>query len=311
VLWLTGENVADDEDVIVEFAAHVVLVAGYTYSYLHVVLYAIRYYHMLERLPDPLREKPLLKIALKGLSRISGPKVQKFPITMDIIRCAVGRLNLDEWDDLVTALAMLTMFLFLLRAREALCKGHLPDEEQCLRVHQFVFCSEGTDVEVNDVQKADEIVLLQGRSKTDQAGHGRVANVNEANDPLCLVGLFKRAATMNPSHFQRGDRYMFTLRDGSTLKYSAVLVRIRQAAVELGIPPEALSIISFRSGGATAMWNCGFSVDQIKRRGRWASECWRTYVWEGRDGARDVAGKMLGTSFSLMASAACYRRQVD
>ena len=50
------------------------------------------------------------------------------------------------------------------------------------------------------------------------------------------------------------------------------------------------------------MWNKGYSVDEVKRRGRWLSDCWRLYVWEGRERARDVGARMLSSSFSLLAS---------
>jgi hypothetical protein len=67
-------------------------------------------------------------------------------------------------------------------------------------------------------------------------------------------------------------------------------------------------VISLRAGGATAMWEAKFSVDEIKRRGRWASNAFQAYVWEGRSKARNVTKSMLGSKFSLMASMAYYNR---
>ena len=55
------------------------------------------------------------------------------------------------------------------------------------------------------------------------------------------------------------------------------------------------------------MWNEGFGAEDIKKRGRWWSEVWRAYMWDGHDRAKDLAGKMLSSSFSLMASLAAYR----
>ena len=57
------------------------------------------------------------------------------------------------------------------------------------------------------------------------------------------------------------------------------------------------------------MWDVGFSVDEIKRRGRWASECWRVYTWEGRERGRGVASRMLGSAVSVMASLARFARE--
>ena len=56
------------------------------------------------------------------------------------------------------------------------------------------------------------------------------------------------------------------------------------------------------------MWDAGFPAGDIKRRGRWSSGCYQIYIWPGHDRARDVASLVLGSSFSLMASLAAYRR---
>ena len=76
----------------------------------------------------------------------------------------------------------------------------------------------------------------------------------------------------------------------------------------LGYPAGALSAISLRAGGATAMWSLGVAVERIKRRGRWHSECWRNYVWASRERNRELAGKMLASSFTLLASLARFER---
>ena len=71
----------------------------------------------------------------------------------------------------------------------------------------------------------------------------------------------------------------------------------------------SLSVISLRSGGTSAMFHEGYSAEEIKRRGRWRSECWRTYVWTSRERNHELAGKMLSSSFSLLASLARYERR--
>jgi hypothetical protein len=57
------------------------------------------------------------------------------------------------------------------------------------------------------------------------------------------------------------------------------------------------------------MWDAGFSVDEIKRRGRWASECWRIYTWEGRERARSVAARMFASSVSVLGAVARFARE--
>ena len=52
----------------------------------------------------------------------------------------------------------------------------------------------------------------------------------------------------------------------------------------------------------------GMSFEEIKQRGRCAFGCYQIYIWPGHDRARNVAAEMPGSSFSLMASLAAYRR---
>ena len=55
------------------------------------------------------------------------------------------------------------------------------------------------------------------------------------------------------------------------------------------------------------MWDAGKSAEEIKFRGRWASDGFKVYIWPGHDRSRNVAAKMLRSNFSLMASLAAYR----
>ena len=307
-LYLTGRDLNADQNEMVSFVAYKGLVFNYGHGTVHVMLYAIRFQHLAAGMGDPLRDKPLLKVAMKGLKRIQGGPRRKIPASMDIIREAVVGLDQETWNGLMVTIALVMMFLFLMRSREALRKGATPDEQQCLRVGSVIMASHGKTVKGSEVATSDEVVVMWGRSKTDIDGQGSVANVFEADHPLCLVRLLKKAHAMRPHHFSREDSYFFVLDDGKVLHRDKVVDVLRRAAGKLGVPEEALSVISLRAGGASAMWHAGFTVDEIKRRGRWASECWRIYVWEGRERARNVATKMLSSVFSLMASLARHAR---
>ena len=180
------------------------------------------------------------------------------------------------------------------------------DEEELFNV---VFFREGAEVTGEAIQTADEVVLMQGASKTDPNGQGSVANAFEApGNELCLLSLLKRALRMNPKLFASPDSFLRTRSDGRVLHRDVVAKHLSEAAVAKGAPQGAASVISTRSGGASAMWDAGMSSEEIKRRGRWSSDCYQIYIWPGHDRGRDVASKMLGSSFSLMASLAAYRR---
>jgi len=231
---------------------------------------------------------------------------------MSMLRWIVKQLNLDDNDELLVAIALVTMFIFLLRSREALRKGKDPDAKQCVCVRNVVLVGAKVVRTGDAIQEADEVVLMQGASKTDPNGQGSVANVFETpGDELCLVGLMKRLQRQKPSHFRDTEAFFFTLSDGRVLHRDVVSKLLQEAAVAYGAPKEATSVISLRSGGASAMWDKGFTAEEIKRRGRWVSDCYRVYVWEGHDKAKDVASRMMSSELSIMASLAAYRRKLE
>jgi hypothetical protein len=311
-LFLDGLNPVEDEDELLMFVAHKALNSHYAHSTIHVMLYALRFKHLMARCPDPLEDKLLLRIAMRGVSRLQGGAWRKIPASMDMLRWIVSQLDLDVTDQLLVAIALVMMFLFLLRSREALRKGAHPDAKQCLRGKNVVMARNGVALSGAAIQDADEVVLMQGASKTDPNGQGSVANLFAApEDDLCLVSLLKRLHRQRPSQFQSEDAFFFTLSDGRVLHRDVVAKYLRVAAKAFGLPPEAASVISLRSGGASAMWDAGFTAEEIKRRGRWSSDCYRIYIWEGRGRAKDVASRMLSSKFSLMASLATYRRHEE
>jgi hypothetical protein len=311
-IFLDGKDPREDEDELLAFIAHMALNGGYAHSTIHVALHAVRFKHLMNRSPNPLEEAPLVRIAMKGVQRLQGGPMRKVPATMRMLRWIVKQLNLDDNDELLVAIALVTMFIFLLRSREALRKGKVPDAKQCICVKNVVLVGAKVVKTGDGIQEADEVVLMQGASKTDPNGQGSVANVFETpGDELCLVGLIKRLQRQKPNHFRDPDAFFLTLSDGRVLHRDVISNLLQEAAVAYGAPRGATSVISLRSGGASAMWDKGFTSEEIKRRGRWASDCYRVYVWEGHDKAKDVAARMMSSELSIMASLAAYRRKLE
>ena len=57
--------------------------------------------------------------------------------------------------------------------------------------------------------------------------------------------------------------------------YSSVL---KLACAAVGLPPGEFSSHSLRRGGATFLRLCGASLEEIKERGDWKSDCVRQYL---------------------------------
>ena len=252
-LFLDGQDPGADQEEILGFVAHKALNSHFAHSTIHVMLYALRFKHLMARYPDPLENKPLVKIAMKGVSRLQGGVWRKIPASMDMLRWIIAHCDLENADELLVAIALIMMFLFLLRSREALRKGAQPDAKQCLRNLNVVLARDGRTLAVPDYQEADEVVLMQGRSKTDPNGQGSVANVFAAEDELCLVALLKRLHRLRPNHFDDPERFFFTLSNGQVLHRDRIAALLRLAAVAFDTPRESVAVISLRSGGASAM----------------------------------------------------------
>ena len=86
-----------------KFAAHKGVIQSYAHATIHVMLYALRYLHLLNRYPDPLQGTPLVKMAMKGLKRLQGGSVQKVAATPGLILEVFKELNLDNWDGLTSS----------------------------------------------------------------------------------------------------------------------------------------------------------------------------------------------------------------
>jgi len=303
---LDGKNPREDQEELLAFAAYKGGVRGYAYSTVKVMIFAIRRLHIENREPDPLLTAILLPVLLKGLKRLQGRGRRKWPATWGLIEKALQDLDLDNWDDLVLALAIMLMYIFLLRSREALRKGEEPDPEQCARVGSVVLASEGKEAtsgsELDDV---DEVILHIPKSKADQEGKGAVLNAYaNPGHRHCVVGLLVRAMRMRPGHFRDPQNFLLTLSNGRVLHRDVVAGRLRAAAEAMGIPHDDQSVISLCAGGASALWHAGYSEETVRRRGRWASDCWRIYTWEGREKDREVMADMMSSRFSLLETLA-------
>jgi len=118
---------------------------------------------------------------------------------------------------------------------------------------------------------------MQGHSKSDPNG---------TKERSVLSGLVQAcAAVTEPLPVRHLGVFLLIQSNGKVLQRDVMAKSLSEAAVALGAPAGAASVISLRSGGASAMWNQGLSSESIKRRGRWSFGCYQIYVWPGHDRA--------------------------
>ena len=127
---------------------------------------------------------------------------------------------------------------------------------------------------------------------------------DENAHPLCVVRLFNLIRAAKPPHLSTGNAgtHGFTLASGKVLHGDKAEEKLRQAAQQLDLPAPMASTHSLRAGGATAMWAAGYSAEEIQRRGRWVSQCFRIYIWEGRERPKGVGARMLEAKVSMFAT---------
>ena len=68
---------------------------------------------------------------------------------------------------------------------------------------------------------------------------------------------------------------------------------LKGAGIDCGIPAADVATHSLRIGGATAMFATRkYTDDEVRRFGRWRSDCWRRYVYAAREVVRGLSAAM-------------------
>jgi hypothetical protein len=75
---------------------------------------------------------------------------------------------------------------------------------------------------------------------------------------------------------------------------------LERAAIAEGVAPERFRSHSLRIGGATALYHIYHDVEIIKRYGRWSSNAFHAYLWEGAETSKGVAASMAADTTTLL-----------
>ena len=306
-LFLDPTRPGEWEDVMCEFYGVVAYTMGYSYSYCHGMLYAVRRQHRLRRINLDVRDEsmPLLSLMRKGHKRRMGAPQRKIAATVELLLEVYenGELDLESWDGLMAWLSILMGFFFLFRSSEYLRKGALVDDQKCLRFRNVTWALDDCQGDAEPGMDCDEVIVYHEYSKNDFMGQGTDNNIKRCKkDPrLCIPSLFNKLRVLNPSAFEESNRdaFLFTMSDGKVLSKLVVERLLRSAALRLGLDPRIIASHSLRAGGCSAMFNAKYADHEIQRRGRWVSSCWKIYAWSGRKRDSDVADRMADSDSNL------------
>ena len=123
-------SAADWEDELCDFYAHGGSTLGFSWHYMHTRFYAVRYAHHAHRGTLGIRQNamPYLCLLTKGLERQCGADNRKVPVAIEqILEIHDQDLDMSSYNGMITFLAVLVAFFFLLRCSEYLRKGRVGD----------------------------------------------------------------------------------------------------------------------------------------------------------------------------------------
>jgi len=295
-------DIRREEEQMLDFAVHLAGNLGRAASTVKSKMMGIRFRHVAEGWGDCLKDKPRIWLLLRALKKRGGVQ-RKWPVTAQMLIWIKGQLDMTQPDDVVLWADLCMAWLFLLRAGEHISHdGRGYDLAKVMLGSCLSFRRAGVAVE--QASDADEIGLFFRSSKADHYNSGEHRNHTRGGEICALEAIAKMQALL-PERFGKGaesELPLFRRSNGRPLLRSYVQGWLAKAAAAGGYSAERFGSHSLRIGGATAMLHMGYSVDMIKRMGRWVSDSFHAYLWESSDDSKGLAKAMSGDTSALMAS---------
>lgn len=144
----------------------------------------------------------------------------------------------------------------------------------CLRCGEITINKPNDRFLTRENWKQDKIrgQILLPFSKTDVSGRGHYIKFRKMDCDLDPIFWMNRYAKNNKVWSGARGEPLFILQNGKPLDRKTLVAWLRNMAQKVGHPKyEKLSGISFRRGGAQALREQGYSLDQLGKLGRWGS----------------------------------------
>ena len=289
---LTGENPERDERHLLEFVCYQGWLMGNKPSTIRGKLTGIRWHHLNNGLKNPCDGKFRLANVIKSLKRIRGESTGKWPVTPSQLRHLRARLDFTNPRHVVAWAGVTSGFFLCMRTSEYLAEGYTFDPTRSLTTEKVVPHLGDTILSAADFELADSITVVFELSKTDQNRVGCSRTVYSTFDDLCPVEAYKQLRRLRGSNWSGADAAMG---DGTgwVMNREVMSAILKATAVDLALDGADFATHSLRIGGATTMAATGlYTDDEIRRFGRWKSDCWRRYVYSARECVRGLAAAM-------------------
>eukprot|EP00732_Lithocolla_globosa_P001097 Lithocolla_globosa_v1_NODE_493_length_3897_cov_316.316502.p3 type:complete len:294 gc:universal NODE_493_length_3897_cov_316.316502:2895-3776(+) len=244
-----------------------------TYRSIRVYLFGVRALHIREGFNNPLSGRPRLWQTMRGIKKSqNGTRPKKLAMLPALIRAISSRLQLPRsLDDMAFVAAMWLAFFALLRCGEFTTPTPAFDPNIHLSVEDVTFIVIGRR----------HLKIRIKSSKTDPFRQGVTLAVPCVEPPVCCPCCllreylsFRRALGLT-CHSRSP---LFLLSSSMPMNRSWFIGRLKSSLAAIGCDPTVYSGHSFRIGGATWAQIRGVNPEQIKMLGRWASDCYESYL---------------------------------
>ena len=209
--------------------------------------------------------QPQSALFIEGPKEDAGGDESKKPVTPEMLLYILSTLDLSRLEHVYLWGALLTGYMFLLRASEYLGESSEDwDELKVLTRGDVRFEQSGRYV--SDWSQADEVQITIKASKTDQYREGARRSLTVSGEPICIVEALKKLFSATPTLSDSAPLFVNPRQGMLTRAFISEV--LKSAALDLGHTTTGLSSHSLRGGGATALWNAGRTTEEICYLGR-------------------------------------------
>lgn len=188
------------------------------------------------------------------------------PIRSGLLRLILGQVNTIFLDNGQPYLAALYRAIFssayygLMRISELVGKHAVLTED----VH---FATNQTKLKVKYVLRSSKTHNLGKRPQMLDI----YPDYQVLDTPLCPVNIIRNFAKMRPPKTVLGENF-FVFSDGTPVAERHVRAVLRKCICKLNLPWKSFNFHGYRSGRATDLFKWNFSIDWIRKIGRWSKK---------------------------------------
>lgn len=236
---------------------------GLSYSTAKCYLAGVSFHLQISGFSDPTKFFVVRKM-LEGLRRSNPSKDVRSPITFPLLKRIVKVLQTictNKYEYCLFSSAFLLAYFALLRVGE-ITVSNKNGPDRVIGIN---------DIEIN----ASGTVKIRIRmSKTDQLGFGTNIEITPSEESVILNELLSEYLRVRPN-FQGP---LFCHFDGKFLTAYQFAQMLKKCISQLGIDTNTFKSHSLRIGCATYMYIKGKSEQNIREKGRWKSDAYKSYI---------------------------------